>query len=275
MGDMIIRNYMKQDETSIVNMTSGKYSDELKGYSREKIMIAEYEGIVGGYSYVSSGAVGYFFVFVYVAPEYRRRNVGTKLYLEAEKRCLKAECNEIFTTYYEKDGTEKFVKKLGATYTTSSHIMKYSGGLISEKEMTIRQYKDEDYLRFHYIWSYGSHEMHKRIGLPVKEPFKMEEIYREQYHNDRDNLYVLERDGQIIGVGGILGNSIGCLAVDIHYNNHGYGTALAAYLTNQIIQRGNNEVYVTCEIGNDNALHIYEKIGYKKLYREYWAIKRF
>ena len=283
MEKIIIRNYTKQDEASIMNIAVGKYFDELKGYSRENIMVAEYGGNVVGYSYVSSTGAGYFFVLVYVSSEYRRHNIGTQLYWEAEQRCLESNCIEIFTNYYEEDGATEFAKKLGAKYITSSDIMKYSGvliseeeliNLISEKELIIRQYKDEDYLRFQYLWSYGLYEMHKRIGLPVNEPFKIDESYREQYHNDVDNLYILESNGHIVGVGSQLGNSIGLLAVDTNYNNYGYGTVLAKYLTNQIL-KDNKEVYITCETGNNNALHIYEKIGYKKLYKDYWAIKKF
>lgn len=59
------------------------------------------------------------------------------------------------------------------------------------------------------------------------------------------------------------------------YRRHGYGTAMAIFLTNEILRRGFNEAHLACKTGNDNALHIYEKIGYKKQYTDYWAIKKF
>lgn len=270
----MIRKYTEQDEKTIVSMTFGKYAEELKEYSRDKIMIAEYEGNVTGYSYTSLGAVGYYFVFVYVFTEYRRRGIGTELYSEAEARCLKEECKEIFSNYFEKNGTDQFVRRLTFSYTTSSDILKFSGSFVPEKEHTIRQCKEEDYLRFQNIWSRGSYEMHKRIGLPVEDPLENDETYREQYCNDVKNSFALEIDEHIIGVGSITGNRVSCLAVDMSYNNCGYGTALTIFLTNEILKRGNKEAYITCETGNDNALHIYEKIGYKKLYTDYWAIKK-
>lgn len=276
MNNIIIRKYTQQDESSIVNMTLGKYMDELKGYSRDKIMIAEYNGIVTGYSYTSLGAVGYYFVFVYVFTEYRRRGIGTTLYLESESRCQKEGCKQIFSNYYEQKGTDEFVKRFNISYTTSSDIMKYSGCLVPKKEYTIRQYKDEDYMRFQDIWSRGSYEMHKRIGLPVKEPDDfINETYREQYREDANNFFILETDEQIVGGGSITDNWISSLAIDITLNNQGYGTALTIFLTNEILRRGYNEAFLSCETGNDNALHIYEKVGYKKLYTDYWAIKNF
>jgi predicted GNAT family acetyltransferase len=153
--------------------------------------------------------------------------------------------------------------------------MKYAGELIPESKYNIRKYKDEDYMRFAEIWICGMNELHKRIGLPVDEATEPNEDYREHYKNSADNHFVIEDEGLIAGVGGIDGNMIGSLAVDTNLYNHGYGTALAIFLTNEILKRGNNEAYLHCETGNDNAFHVYEKIGYRKLYKVYWSVKNF
>jgi ribosomal protein S18 acetylase RimI-like enzyme len=66
---------------------------------------------------------------------------------------------------------------------------------------------------------------------------------------------------------------IGSLAVDRACAGRGYGTRLAAFLTNEIIRRGNSKPCLYCELGNDNALHVYRKIGFSEVSRETVAVK--
>ena len=68
-------------------------------------------------------------------------------------------------------------------------------------------------------------------------------------------------------------SGIGGLAVDEVYAGKGYGTRLAAFLTNECIRRGCSNPCLYCETGNDNAMHIYKKIGYVEKNRECVAVK--
>lgn len=259
-------------------MTAGRDSVELSGWiqSREKIAVAEYAGETAGYSYTGKGGdIGSYFVFVYMSPSLRRRGIGTALYEEAVSR-LRAENGEpreIFTRYFDPAEAEGFIKKLDFTYTTSSDIMSYSGPPLPEGGNDIRPYRDEDYMDFERIWSRGMYEMHIQIGLPVSEPGEPDPALRGRYLNDAANMFILECDGAVAGGGIVSGDSIGALAVGSDFRRRGYGSALAAYLTNEILRRGNSSAFLTCETGNGRALRVYEKLGYKKLYTDYWAIK--
>ena len=275
MSSIIIREYLNKDESILHSIASEKYAEALSGYSREKIKVAEYEGKVVGYSYASirSGEGMMSFVFVNVSPEYRQHGIGSALYNEVEKRCMEVGSKAIFTSYYDKIDTDSFIKKHHFTYSTSSSFMKYSNGLIPETECNIRKYTDDDYVKFDDIWSRGTYEMHKRIGLPVSDLTGPNEDTRQQFLSNADHMYLFESDGQIVGVGSIDGANIGCLAVDIKLNNRGYGTTLAIFLTNQILKCGYSNAFLYCETGNDNARHIYENIGYMVLYTQYDSIK--
>jgi GNAT superfamily N-acetyltransferase len=235
-------------------------------------MIAEYNGIVTGWSYanIQTGKDMWSFVVVFVSDLFRRNGIGTALYLEAEKRCIESGCEELFITYYDANGTDKFIRKFAFTYSTSDSLMEYTGEPLPEIKYDIRKYKDEDYYRFDSIWSRGIFEMHKRIGLPVTKPTAPSDEFRQQNRDNAENLYVLEDNGIIVAVGGLMGN----LAVDLEMNNRGYGTALASFLTNEILRRGSKVAYLSCETGNDNAFYIYIKIGYREIYKEYSSIKK-
>lgn len=68
-------------------------------------------------------------------------------------------------------------------------------------------------------------------------------------------------------------SGIGALAVDRAYSGNGYGTRLAAFLTNECISRGTKAPLPCCETGNENAMHVYQKIGYTEQSRESVAVK--
>ena len=94
-----------------------------------------------------------------------------------------------------------------------------------------------------------------------------------------EDCYVLEDGGQIVGFGSFESDAdgeyhINAICVDIALYNHGYGRALTIFLTNEILRRGKNAAYLSFEHGNHNAKHIYESIGYKKLYTGYSPIKK-
>ena len=66
---------------------------------------------------------------------------------------------------------------------------------------------------------------------------------------------------------------IGSVAIDRSYAGQGYGTRLTAFLTNECIRRGNNSPCLYCESGNEDAIHVYKKLGYVEISRESVAIK--
>lgn len=275
MSNINIRKYRPDDEATLLHMTAGKFAEDLAEFSRDRINVAEYDGAVAGWSYTNirseKGMMS--FVAVYVSEEFRCRSIGTALYREAEARCIEVGCEELFSSYYESSAV-KFADKLEFSYSNSASRMEYNGGLLHEASCAIRKCCDDDYYLFDDIWSRRMFEMHKRIGLPITEPVTPNEEFRQQYRDDADNMFVLEDEGKIVAVGGLMGDSIGCLAVELDMNNRGYGTALAVFLTNVIIRRGNKTAYLTCETGNDNACHVYEKIGYKEIYKEYYSVKK-
>ena len=145
-------------------------------------------------------------------------------------------------------------------------------------ETGIRQAKSEDYPTAPDIWGKEYTAMHKRLGLPFEQKEMTEEECKEDFKIFLQmlNLYfVMEVDGLIVGMGTLFDDDsgIGGLAVDEAYAGKGYGTRIAAFLTNECIRRGCHNPCLYCETGNDNAMHIYKKIGYVEKSRESVAFK--
>ena len=142
----------------------------------------------------------------------------------------------------------------------------------------IRQCRADDYPAAPDLWSREYADMHKRIGLPFERHELTEAERKQEYDQFVQNLrnsFVIESDGKIIGFGTLFDDNsgIGSVAVDRGYAGRGYGTKLTAFLTNECIMRGNNAPCLYCESGNDDAMHIYRKIGYTEESRETVAIK--
>ena len=274
---IIIRNYKSGDEAALINAAKNDNPRCLEDLAsdRSQLAVAEYDGVVAGYLWTTV-YMGHCQAFIYVSPDYRRRKIGTALCHEAEKRFREqTDIKEMWGFYYDFE-TIKFIDKLGFYFTTSTLEMEYRGPLLPEqKREMIRKCKEEDFLRCCHIWDKGCHETRVNDGYPdsVQEGPTGEK--RRQFADSLDDSYVLEENGKIVGTGCIAWNNyIGSLAVEKESANKGYGTALAVFMTNEILRRGHGFAGVSCGAKNSNARHIYDKIGYKITETLYASFKK-
>jgi predicted GNAT family acetyltransferase len=151
--------------------------------------------------------------------------------------------------------------------------MEFTGPIAPQPTDNIRRYRPDDGSDFHRIWSEGINDMHVRIGIPTDERTAPGDEVFKSYDDNAENEYVIEEDGKIVAMGCLSGNQISGLAVDLRHGNKGYGTRLAVFLTNEILRRGNRSAILYCESGNENAYHVYQKIGYKERYKEFSSVK--
>jgi AraC-like DNA-binding protein/N-acetylglutamate synthase-like GNAT family acetyltransferase len=265
-AEIIVRKYTAEDFDTLksaIKNDNPRYMEDLSA-DHSKLAVAEYDGAIAGYLWTSV-YMGHCQAFIYVSPEYRRRKIGTALCHEAQKKfCGQAEAKEMWGYYYDFE-TIKFIDRLGFYFTTSSLEMEYKGTPIpAQKQNMIRKCREEDFLRCAYIWDKGCHETRVLVGYPDSKQEEPTEEKRQQFLDNLDNSYVLEEDGKIAGTGCIAwGSYIRSLAVEKEFSNKGYGTALAIFMTNEILRRGHESAGLSCDAKNANARHIYDKIGYR------------
>lgn len=274
---IIIRKYTVDDEAVLKNAIKNddpRYMEDLAA-DHDKLTVAEYNGVTAGYLWTTV-YMGHCQAFIYVSPEYRRKGIGTALCHEAERKFREqTDIKEMWGYYYDFE-TIKFIDKLGFYFTTSTLEMEYKGSLIPEqKQDMIRKCTKEDFPRYSYIWDKACHETRVSTGYPESEQEEATDEKSEQFVGNLENSYVLEENGKIIGMGSIdWDHYIGSLAVDSEARNKGYGTALAIFLTNEILKRGHKSAGLSCNAKNDNARHIYDKIGYKIADINYSSFKK-
>lgn len=279
MDTIIFKEYKSTEKNIVKAITETTYHNTFDGFKEETIqLIYKQDTLVGWiHLHIPEVFIHSGFVFVYVKPEYRRQGIGTYAYRQAEIK-LKEFGGNWWSSYPELEAADRFAMHVGFDYTNTNSYLVYDGRSLTVDETGIRLAKSEDYPTAPDIWGKEYAAMHKRLGLPFEQKEMTEEERKEDFKIFLQmlNLYfVMEVDGIIVGMGALFDDDsgIGGLAVDEAYAGKGYGTRIAAFLTNECIRRGCPNPCLYCETGNDNAMHIYKKIGYVEKSRESVAVK--
>lgn len=279
MDTIIFKEYKSTEKNIVKAITETTYHNTFDGFKEETIqLIYKQDTLVGWiHLHIPEVFIHSGFVFVYVKPEYRRQGIGTYAYRQAEIK-LKEFGGNWWSSYPELEAADRFAMHVGFDYTNTNSYLVYDGRSLTVDETGIRLAKSEDYPTAPDIWGKEYAAMHKRLGLPFEQKEMTEEERKEDFKIFLQmlNLYfVMEVDGIIVGMGTLFDDDsgIGGLAVDEAYAGKGYGTRIAAFLTNECIRRGCPNPCLYCETGNDNAMHIYKKIGYVEKSRESVAVK--
>ena len=277
MSEITLRKFTDSDKPILADMVKrGNYEDYEEFLNDEclnDLTIAEYKGTIAGFMFTGAYG-GSSRVMILVSPEYRRRGIGTILYNQAEILAREAKSDSVWSYSRNREETEGFVNKIGYTQIREMVHMKYTGDLLPEKDFIIRKHTYDDFDRASYISSRAWHELRVRTGDTESKIIEPTEQDRENARETSDNSYVIEDNGQIVGVGYINGDYISGVCVDVALYNRGYGRALTIFLTNEILRRGNKAAYLAYQKGNDNAKHIYTTIGYEETYTSYCPLKK-
>jgi len=266
--DTYIKQYELDNHDDIINITEPMYHTIFEEFSPKSIKIILQNNVPVGWFYfkIPESSLYSGFVFVYVSPVHRRKGIGSFVYKEIEKKFQSMGC-DWWSSYPECEAAEKFAISVGFDFTNTNYELEHSGILISSNSDGIRKCTVDDYPEVPNLWTKEYGRMHTQLGFPSTEKELSDEEKQEEYKdfcNNINNYFVLEAEGKIVGMGCLFSNNsgIGSLAVGSEYSGKGYGTKLAVFLTNECIRRGNSHPVLSCEGGNKNAIHIYQKIGY-------------
>ena len=134
----------------------------------------------------------------------------------------------------------------------AAHTMEYQGGRIVS-HLQLRNYSALDYKEYKRI-----HDM--RIAL---QRFPIECCgSREELERKKEEIYILEIDGKIIGSVAIYGNEIDDLVVEKSFQGMGYGTALLRFAVSSLQSNHTSPIILHVADWNQSALKIYLKNGF-------------
>ena len=85
---------------------------------------------------------------------------------------------------------------------------------------------------------------------------------REELERKKEEIYILEIDGKIIGSVAIYGNEIDDLVVEKSFQGMGYGTALLRFAVSSLQSNHTSPIILHVADWNQSALKIYLKNGF-------------
>ncbi len=123
--------------------------------------------------------------------------------------------------------------------------------------MRIRKYRDWD--KEEVLDIYASGKLEEFEGFNFEEKPDLSKEYREKVKFLKSEIYVIQKEGSVIGFGGYKNNYISFLYIKKSEQNKGYGEKLLDF----IIKKINKDVILHTARGNLKAINFYKKNGFK------------
>ena len=200
---------------------------------------------------------------IFIAPRYRRQGIGTSAIQHAEAVCREKGIKFVYADHRTNlPAAVAFANKLGYGRQFCSALMTRSKPGFPMSDAPIRKYRDADYDVAHRQTNEAFHAMRVSVGdFPDSTVGQPSEESRKHWHDDADNIFIYERNGEIMAYGHLEGAELSGVSVETSRWGQGIGRAMVEYLCNEIYVRGHDEVTLWCVVGN-SARHLYDKLGF-------------
>ena len=249
-------------------------TEEVSGNGDEIYFIRLSDAIVGT-AYISDEARA--FVYVYIFPEYRNRGYGDSAVAAAEQMIKTTPLIRITTAYNgHVEAAKRLAEKHGYHKKYSSALMEYRGEKFEEPELPVRRYRDEDFSEAYAMSDEAFHAMRLSTGcFPDSTLSEPDEEDRKECAENAENEYVIELNGEIVGYAAIEGTELDEVSIKIPHQGKGLGRKFVQYLTNRIMEKGEDIPTLWCVVGNHKARALYDSLGYQEISRSDFAEKKF
>lgn len=202
---------------------------------------------------------------LFVSKEDEVMDIGSMLLHEYERKLIHNEVVEhtLFTFNESNIALKHLLESHGYRLYFSSYMMERIGPVFSSDPIQVRHYEENDYLAWDRICELAFYHMRQRIGMYPSFFYTPVEWEREQFAKNKENMFVMLVDNQIVAIGKVDGHKICTVAIAIEHQSRGYGRALVKFLVNEIIRRGEDKVILEVVKGNF-AKALYEDLGFKE-----------
>ena len=213
---------------------------------------------------------------LYVSKEYEAGYIGPMLINHYEKMLVQNEKVEhtIFSCSPSGVDVIGLLENNGYRLYFLSYMMERIGEAFPASNSVVRNYEDDDYYDWDRICELAFYHMRQRVGMYPSFFYKPLASEREQYAQNKQNMFVMTVDNTIVAIGRIDGNKIGIVAVSIEHQSRGYGRDFVQFLVNEIIRRGEEKAILQVVKGNF-AKSLYESLGFKEYDYHHFYIKYF
>lgn len=204
-------------------------------------------------------------VKLYVEPKSRKQGIGSKLYHKLIES-LDLTNSKAIISYIRVDLNDPtgFCEKLGFSKWWGSPELIFKGAKFPDLDITFHHYKDKFYEQYRGIKNECYYEIQRSNDIkPYTYPFSDEE--REQLLKNRENVYLVLDNDQIVASVTIGDGEIDNLMVAPTHQGKGYGKKSLQFAMNNMLDQGYDEIRICYMEGNASAEKLYFSLGFEAL----------
>lgn len=139
-----------------------------------------------------------------------------------------------------------------------AYEMKYTQSNIEKSNIFCIPFEKKYFQAYREIYNTCFYEMRKCLDI---QPYSFLHDH-EQIKEKSKDIFLLVREGEMIGSIACYGNEIDDLVVNKKFQNKGYGKQLLLWGMNHIRQKNNEPIWLHVAKWNEKALRLYKKIGF-------------
>ncbi|MCA0987157.1 GNAT family N-acetyltransferase [Guptibacillus algicola] len=201
-------------------------------------------------------------VNVFVKPAFRLQGIGTALYKELEGYLIDRKPDVISAyTRVDIENHERFCNKVGFHKWWGSPELVYEGERFPEGDHEFERYDDAYFDQFVKMVQDAFYEVNK--SNDIKPYLATEESVRKYQLGNKENVFLLVENGEILASVTIGDGSIVNLMVSPRHQGKGLGKKALQFGMNQLLDRGYEKVSICYMEGNRYAEKLYDSLGFK------------
>lgn len=198
---------------------------------------------------------------LYIHPNHRRKGLGTLLLKALEDKMALEGVEEALCDFMVHPREEAFLTAHGYNYWFQSNYMTFSGPFPKSPPIHMISYEEAAYLDTHQVFAEAFHNMRTLVGIQSTLEAPSEEE-KEYFAEEKDNLFLLKDQDELVSCGLISGQEIETLATHPSKQKRGYGRKLLEGLLYTMHQRGHDQVTLWAVEGNPAKI-FYETMGFQ------------
>lgn len=140
-----------------------------------------------------------------------------------------------------------------------AYEMKYGKMLVEQSGIVCIPFEIQYFDEYKRIYNECFYDMRKALEI---EPYNFLNDF-EQIREKVNDIYLLTKDGEIVGSVACYGNEVDDLVVNKKYQQKGYGKQLLLWGMQQIRKRNDDPITLHVAEWNKNALELYKKVGFE------------
>ena len=143
--------------------------------------------------------------------------------------------------------------------TVIAHEMKYNKESVEQSAISCIPFETHYFEQYKAVYNECFYDMRKALEI---EPYNFLSDY-EQIREKASDIYLLVKNGEIIGSVACYGNEIDDLIINKRFQRKGYGKQLLLWGMQQIRRKNNAPITLHVAEWNQSALTLYKNVGFE------------